>query len=32
MNSRAVGESGGVCVEKGKEFETGEQDGREGKV
>ena len=32
MTSRAVGESGGVCVEKGGELETGEQCGREGKL
>ena len=32
MTSRAVGEIGGVCVEKGAELETGEQVGREGKM
>ena len=30
MNWRVVGESGGVCVEKGEELEMGEQGGREG--
>ena len=32
MTLRAVGERGGVCVEKGTYFETGEQGGREDKV
>ena len=32
MTLREVGESGGVCVEKGTELETGEKGGREWKV
>ena len=32
MTSRAVGESGGVCVEKGTELNMVEQVGKEGKV
>ena len=32
MTSRAMGESGGVFVEKGIELETGEQGWRQGKI